>query len=215
MKQLFRDRLREVHAFVDLAALWGRTLADWAVSLPASYWVTPDALFSSLADPARRRIFFACCEAGSFSRREVAVEHLLLAVLRQEPGLVPGVALETMVRTIETKEPAGRRFPPNLDPHAHPSRFPSGAPVELSEEAIRVVAAATEIAHTARGDRRWRRQIWRQEFCAKRTLLRPVYCVSTFPIGFELAPSSVGHLAGDATHSSFETIVTEAIRSHA
>jgi hypothetical protein len=150
MKQLFRDRLREVDAFADLVVFWGRTLADWVVSLPASYRVMPDSLFSSLADPARRCIFFARCEASSFSRSEVTVEHLLLGVLRQEPGLVSGVALEAMVRTIEAQEPAGRLFPPILDPHVRPYRLlPASGPVELGEEAVRVVAAATEIAHTA------------------------------------------------------------------
>jgi hypothetical protein len=150
MEQLFRDRLRKVHAFADLAALWGRTLADWAVSLPASYWGTPDTRFSSLADSARRCIFFSRFEASSFSRSEVTIEHLLLGVLRQEPALVPGVALEAIMRTIESTEPAGWHVLPMRDPHAHPHRlFPAGAPVELSEEAIRVVAAATEIAHTA------------------------------------------------------------------
>lgn len=159
MEQLFRDRLREVRGGADLLALWGRTLADWAVSAPTSYWeaVTPHTLFRSLGDPARRCIFFARSEASSFSRSEVTVDHLLLGILRQEPGLVPGAALDTMVRTIEAKEPAGRRFPPRLDSHAahaDPYRLrPAVAPPELSEEATRVVAAATEIAHTA--GRQW------------------------------------------------------------
>lgn len=138
MEQLFRDRLHEVHAFADLVALWGRTLADWAVSVPARYWeqVTPHTRSGSLADPARRCIFFARSEASSFSRREITVEHLLLGVLREEPSLVPGTALEAVVRTIEANEPAGRRVPPMED-------------LRLSEEAIRVVAAAREIARAA------------------------------------------------------------------
>ncbi len=150
MQQLFRDRLSEVHAFVDLVALWWRTLADWAVSVPASYWGTPDTRFSSLADPARRCIFFARFEASSFSRNEVTVEDLLLGVLRQEPALVSGLALQAIVRAIESRELAGRRLPLMQDPHAHPrTLFAARAPVELSEEASRVVTAATKIAHGA------------------------------------------------------------------
>jgi hypothetical protein len=153
MEQLFRDRLREVCGFAELIALWGRTLADWVASVPASYWAagTPNTPFSSFGDPARRCIFFARCEASSFGRNEVTVNHLLLGILRQQPALVSGVvALETVVRTIEAEEPLGRRLPLILNPHAHPFKvFSPVAPVELGEEATRVVTAATEIAHTA------------------------------------------------------------------
>jgi ATP-dependent Clp protease ATP-binding subunit ClpA len=138
MEQLFRDRLRQVHSFADFVALWRRILADWAVSVPARYWerIRPHTRLGSLADPARRCIFFARSEASSFSRREITVEHLLLGVLREDPSLVSGAALEAVVRTIEASEPAGRRVPPMED-------------LRLSEEAIRVIAAAREIAHTA------------------------------------------------------------------
>lgn len=154
MEQLFRDRMREVRGFAELITLWGRTLADWVVSVPASYWAagTPNTLFSSFGDPARRCIFFARCEASSFSGDEVTVNHLLLGILRQQPALVPETALETMVRTIEAEEPLGRCLPLILNPHAHRLKVPSPAgpgEVELGEEAIRAVTAATEIAHTA------------------------------------------------------------------
>ena len=142
MEQLFRDRLRQAHSFTDLVSLWCRMLADWAVSLPACYWERIRPLhtrFDALANPARRCIFFARSEASSFSRREITVEHLLLGVLREEPSLVPGVALEAVVRTIEASEPAGRRVPPMED-------------LQLSVEAIRVIAAAKEIAHAAGRD---------------------------------------------------------------
>jgi hypothetical protein len=141
MEQLFRDRVHDVHSFAEFVALWRRTLADWAVSVTARYWerVSPHTRFGSLADPARRCIFFARCEASSFSRCEITVEHLLLGVLREEPSLVSGVALEAVVRTIEASEPAGRRVPPMED-------------LRVSVEAIRVIAAAREIAHTAGRD---------------------------------------------------------------
>ena len=139
MEQLFRDRLRQAHSFTNLVSLWCRMLADWAVSLSACYWerIRPHTRFGSLADPARRCIFFARSEASSFSRREITVEHLLLGVLREDPSLVSGVALEAVVRTLEASEPAGRRVPPRRED------------LRLSEEAIRVIAAAKEIAHAA------------------------------------------------------------------
>ena len=53
MEQLFRDRLREVRTFAGLAVLWARTLADWAVSVPARHWerATPHMHFAFPADP--------------------------------------------------------------------------------------------------------------------------------------------------------------------
>src|SRR5579872_2494532 len=71
MEQLFRDRLRRVDGLGDLAALWGRTLADWAVSVAARHWERVTRHTNFLADPARRCLFFARSEASSFSRREI------------------------------------------------------------------------------------------------------------------------------------------------
>lgn len=137
MEQLFRDRLREVHTFAGLAALWARTLADWALSVPARHWerATPYPDFNSL-DPYRRCIFLACREASSFSRREITLEHLLLGILQQEPSLVPEAARETMVRAIEADEPAGRRAPPMED-------------LRLSRASVRAAIAANVFAQTA------------------------------------------------------------------
>ena len=138
MEQLFRDRLRQAHSFTDFVGLWRRMLADWAVSVPARYWERTGAHVRSrpLADSARRCLFFARFEASSFSRREITVEHLLLGVLREEPSLVSEAALEAVVRAVEASEPAGRRVPPMED-------------LRLAGEAIRVIDAAREIAHTA------------------------------------------------------------------
>src|SRR5215467_6827226 len=117
MEQLFRDRLRQVHSFTDFVALWRRMLSDWAVSVPARHWerVGAHVHSSPLTDCALRCLFFARSEASSFSRREITVEHLLLGVLREEPSLVSEVALEAVVRAIETSEPAERRVPPMED----------------------------------------------------------------------------------------------------
>ncbi len=136
MEQLFRDRLREKHTFASLAALWARTLADWAVSVPARHWeqARPHRHFAFAQDPFRRCIFFACYEATSFSCREITLEHLLLGILRQDPSLVTEVGREAMVRAIEGNEPSTRR------------RFARTKDLRLSRETARVVTAAKEIA---------------------------------------------------------------------
>ncbi len=137
MEQLFRDRLRQVHSFAGLLALWRRMLADWAVSVPACYWERTGSHsgFHPLANPARRCVLFARSEASSFSRREITVEHLLLGVLREDRSLVPEAAVEAVIRAIEASEPAGRRIPPMED-------------LRLAGEAIRAIDAAREIART-------------------------------------------------------------------
>jgi len=137
MEQLFRDRLREVRTFAGLAVLWARTLADWAVSVPARHWerAGPHGHFALAEDPFRRCVFFACYEATMFSRREITVEHLLLGVLRQDPSLVPEAGREAMVLAIASHEPTTRR------------RFAVTRDLRLSRETARVVAAAKEIAH--------------------------------------------------------------------
>jgi hypothetical protein len=137
MEQFFRDRLREPHTFARLVDLWARTLADWAVSVPARHWeqARPQRHFALAQDPFRRCIFFACYEATMFSRREITLEHLLLGILRQDPSLVPEMKREAMVRAIERNEPRTRR------------RFARTRDLRLSRETARVATAAKEIAH--------------------------------------------------------------------
>jgi hypothetical protein len=138
MEQLFRDRLREVRTFAGLAVLWARTLADWAVSVPARHWerVTSHGSFRSFGQPARRCVFFASYEATSFSRSEITLEDLLLGI-RQEPSLVPDAAREAMVRAIEANETAMRR------------RAAIAKDLRLGWTTKRVLEAASEIAHIA------------------------------------------------------------------
>lgn len=134
MEQLFRDRLREVHSVAGVAALWMRTLADWAVSVPTQYWEGPTPHshldFASL-DSGRQCMFFARHEASSFSRDEIKLEHLLLGILRREPSVVHDA--RAVVHAIEANEPAGRRLPPMED-------------LRLSWETIRVWEAARKVA---------------------------------------------------------------------
>jgi hypothetical protein len=138
MQQLFRDRLREIHSISELSALWVRTLADWAVSVPKQYWEGatphPHPHFAAL-DPGRQCMFLARHEASSFSRDEIKLEHLLLGVLRKEPSLVHDA--RAVVRAIEASEPAGRRLPPMED-------------LRCSWETIRVWEAASKTARAAR-----------------------------------------------------------------
>jgi hypothetical protein len=136
MEQIFRDRLREKRTFPGRALLWMRTLADWAVSVPARYWEgpTPHVPQLSLLDSGRRCLFFARSEASSFSRNEITLEHLLLGILRQEPSLVADS--EAVIRAIEAQEPAGRRIPPMED-------------LRLSGQTVRVWVGAQEFARAA------------------------------------------------------------------
>jgi hypothetical protein len=143
MEQLFRDRLREVHTFAELAVLWARTLTDWAASVPARHWerTPPHAYFNwpEGLDPYRRCLFFARREASSFSCSEITLEHLVLGILQQEPSLVSEQARESMVRTIEANEPASRRIPLTED-------------LRLSRATVRAAIAANVFARTAGRD---------------------------------------------------------------
>ena len=137
MEQLFRDRLGEIHSLAGFAALWMRTLADWAISVPTQYWegaTLPSHLHFASLDYGRRCMFFARHEASSFSRNEITPEHLLLGVLRQEPALVREAG--EVVRAIEANEPGARRVPPMED-------------LRLSRATIRAWEAANAIAREA------------------------------------------------------------------
>jgi ATP-dependent Clp protease ATP-binding subunit ClpA len=116
-----------------------RTLGDWAVSVPERYWEggMPFQHAGVFGHTAKRCLFFASYEAISFSHSEIALEHLLLGILRQEPSLVPEKGRESVVRAIEAIEPTGRR------------RMAVAKDLRLSRETGRAVTAAKEIAHDA------------------------------------------------------------------
>jgi len=138
MEQLFRDQLTQSDSLTGFLALWGRTLGDWAISVPLRHWerFQPRGHCSKLNDPAKQCLFFARSEASSFSRSEITLEHFLLGLLREQPALVSASRLEAVVRAIEATEPAARRVPPVED-------------LRLSQAAIRAITIATEIAHNA------------------------------------------------------------------
>jgi hypothetical protein len=135
MAQLFRDRLRDADTPAKTAAFWVRTAADWAVTVPARHWerLTRTPL-RTLGGPARRCVFYASYEAGSFAAGEITVEHLLLGILRQEPSLVSEICRQAICRAIEEKAPARQLV-------ARVAR-----PLRLSEHATRALETAGEIA---------------------------------------------------------------------
>jgi hypothetical protein len=135
MRQLFRDQLRAKDTFMELAAFWIRTLADWAVSVPAQYRMrNPGPGHLKFLAPSRRCIFFARQEASSFSKPEIGLEDLLIGIARQEPSLF--LDAEALVRAINAKEPLARGLPPTKH-------------LPLSREIKRVLADAHEMAQTA------------------------------------------------------------------
>jgi len=114
MVQLFRDRLRETASGWGLLRLWLHALTDFAFTLPARYWEAwiPRVHGSRFTFPARRAIFFSHYEASSFGRCEIAIEHLLLGVLREDRRWISPSAAEVIRRQIETAESQPRRVPP-------------------------------------------------------------------------------------------------------
>src|SRR5262249_36384484 len=73
-------------------------------------------------------------------REEIAAEHLLLGILRQDPSLVPARAIEAMRRAIEAKAEGWA---------LRPKRRLRTRAIPLSAETDRAVAAAKEIAQAA------------------------------------------------------------------
>src|SRR5204863_3259371 len=90
--------------------------------------VTGRAEWSRFAVPVRRAIFFSRFESGSFGSRAIAVEHLLLGVLRENKRWLDPAAAEAIVRQIEA-ESRQRGVPRKTD-------------LPLTEDASKVLKAA-------------------------------------------------------------------------
>lgn len=111
MAQLFADQLRAAGTARKRTALWLRTLADFACTLPARHWERP--AYGDWSTAARRSVFYARYEASSFGRREISADHLLLGILREGPVLPELAALrQEWVAAVETAEGVPRRKPP-------------------------------------------------------------------------------------------------------
>lgn len=94
-------------------------------------------MFERYTEKARRVIFFARYEASVFGSAEITTEHLLLALIREEPrevkSLVPGLTPEWTRHEIEKRIPAQKPIPKSVD-------------MPLSQPAKRVLAYAAEEA---------------------------------------------------------------------
>ncbi len=90
MKQLFRDQLRDAGTLNKFSALWARTLADWATTVVTRHFEppAPAAGFPIPSEPWKRCIYFACEEARAYSQPKIALDDLLLGIVREEPSLV-------------------------------------------------------------------------------------------------------------------------------
>jgi len=76
-------------------------------------------MFERFTERARRVIFFARYEASQFGSHEINTEHLLLGLLREEPGLayrwVPNLQLESVRNKITERAERLDPIPTNVD----------------------------------------------------------------------------------------------------
>jgi ATP-dependent Clp protease ATP-binding subunit ClpC len=76
-------------------------------------------MFEQYTQEARLAVFFARREAGSAGAASIAGEHLLLGLLREDPGIenaLPGVDAARRIRQrIEAHSPGGAKLPDSVD----------------------------------------------------------------------------------------------------
>jgi ATP-dependent Clp protease ATP-binding subunit ClpA len=105
---------------------------------------------SAFGRAARRCFFFAQCEASSFARNDISLNHLLLGVLRQRPTLIPRSALEDAVAAIETEEVGRCRQVPVPVSHTDcMKRLSAARSSEPGAQVAEVLSDATEMARSA------------------------------------------------------------------
>lgn len=79
-------------------------------------------MFERFTEQARRAIFFARYEASQFGSQTIELEHLLLGVLRDYPG-IPFATKEAVRRRIEERTPAGEKTSTSVDlPLSHQTK---------------------------------------------------------------------------------------------
>ena len=100
------------------------------LTLPVRSWEawTGRAEWSRFAVPVRRAIFFSRFEAGSFGKGAIAVEHLLLGVLRENKRWLDPAAAAAIVSQIEATGPR--------------QQVPGKTDLPLTEDAKKVLKAA-------------------------------------------------------------------------
>jgi hypothetical protein len=139
MALCFRDQLRAADTAGKRVRLWFRTVADFALSIPARHleFVLPRHGNSRFTDGALQTLFFARLEAGSFRRRQIGLEHLLLGALHKDRELATALlgpnGMEAVVRAIEVHE-------------ANPRRLPAQEELLLSQECKTAIARAWQEA---------------------------------------------------------------------
>ncbi|MGA8669473.1 MAG: Clp protease N-terminal domain-containing protein [Terracidiphilus sp.] len=113
MAQCFRDQLRAADTRGKRVRLWFRTVADFALNVPARYFDSAHGTpyLGAYSERARRAIYFARLEKGPLSYGEISLENLLLGVLRSDEELTGALfgfdginTLVAMVRAMETKK---------------------------------------------------------------------------------------------------------------
>ena len=122
MARCFRDQLQSSSGPFARLALWLRTFADLACSVPARHFEARVRLHrgssAAYSESSRLSIFYARQEASSFSSSEITLEHLLLGVIRQDRDLAARIGpqgVEEIRCAIESAERNPRRVPPSED----------------------------------------------------------------------------------------------------
>ena len=88
MSQLFSDQLRQVKGLEGLIRLWLQTFTDLLRTVPVQHLdKLRRASCNRYGEAVRRSLFFARYEAEGWGSDSITPEHILLGVLRQDPGM--------------------------------------------------------------------------------------------------------------------------------
>ena len=93
-------------------------------------------MFERYTEKARRVIFFARYEASEFGTSEIATEHILLGIMREDKALlrlIPKLQFEAVRKQIKALSPVLQKIPTSID-------------LPLAKESKRVLDFAAEEA---------------------------------------------------------------------
>jgi len=167
MAQLFSDQLRAADTRRKLAALWLSTLADFLRTMPARYAEKSRHSLYGLenaqgyqrvpwSSSVKKSVFFARYEAGSFARKMITTEDLLMGLLREDRRLhelVGGAAAVEQIRhEIQSHEATRRCRPLPQDLCDVPLNAAASSAIQLAkEEAPRFGAVEATPRHLLAG----------------------------------------------------------------